>query len=109
MKKCLFLLVSVLIIICLLPSCKKCYTCQTTCYTCILRDSTSGLVLDQQSVCSDSVRTFKSQKATYQAGGYNCNLAKPNYSVDYCINNKDGGDQYALYYEGNGKYTCKGK
>ena len=108
MKKCILLLASVLTILCLLPSCKKCYSCETTCYTCTLRDST-GAIVDNQKVCSDSVKTFKSQKAALTAGGYNCNLGKPNYSVDYCVNNKDGGDQYALYYEGNGKYTCKAK
>ena len=107
MKKCLSILIVSLTILCLLPSCRKCFTCQTTCYACILRDST-GAIVDHQNVCSDSVKTYKSQKATLQAGGYNCSQTKPNYSVNYCVNTNNGSDQYMLYYEGNGRYSCKG-
>ena len=109
MKRVLSALILMATILCLLPSCRKCYTCSTTCYVCTLRDTATGATLDKQSVCSDSIKTYKSQRTTLQAAGYNCNLSKPNYSIDYCLNNKNGSDQYSQYYEGNGKYTCVDK
>ncbi|MBS1594634.1 MAG: hypothetical protein JST90_09925 [Bacteroidetes bacterium] len=108
MKKALSALAILAAILCLLPSCKKCYTCSTTCYSCTLRDSL-GVAVDHQVICSDSLHTFKTQKDQYTAAGYNCAQTTPNYSQDYCVNVKDGSDQYALYYEGNGRYTCKEK
>lgn len=108
MKKALSALAILAAILCLLPSCKKCYTCSTTCYSCTLRDSL-GVAVDHQVICSDSLHTFKTQKDQYTAAGYNCTQTTPNYSQDYCVNVKDGSDQYALYYEGNGRYTCKEK
>ena len=95
-----------LTILCLLPSCKKCFTCQDTCVTCLLRDST-GAISDTQSLCSDST-TYKTQKSTLETAGYNCSPAKSHYSVNYCVNSGQASDQYKLYYEGNGKYTCSG-
>jgi hypothetical protein len=107
MKKFLSIIAVSLTILAALPSCKKCYTCQNTCQTCILRDSTSGTILTQQTLCSDS-STYKAQIATFQAAGYNCSAAKSSYSVNYCLNNDQGSEQYSQYYEGNGRYTCKG-
>ncbi len=108
MKKALSALAILAAILCLLPSCKKCYTCSTTCYSCTLRDSL-GVAVDHQVICSDSLHTFKTQKDQYTAAGYNCTQTTPNYTQDYCVNVKDGADQYALYYEGNGRYTCTQK
>ncbi len=104
MKHTIVAILSLFIFLTLLPSCRKCYTCQNTCTDCILRDSV-GVVLDQQRICSDST-WYKSLKATYEAHGFNCNPAPSNYKDDFCVNTGDATDQYKQYHSGNGRYTC---
>jgi len=104
MAKTLSVAVLFLLVLSLLPSCKKCYTCVNACSVCVLKDST-GTVLEQQTLYSDSLH-YATIKATLVDSGYACTAGKSTYSVNFCVNNKDAVAQYLPYYEGDGRYTC---
>jgi ferredoxin len=104
MAKTLSIAVLFLLVLSLLPSCKKCYTCVNSCSVCVLKNS-SGAVVAQQTLYSDSLN-YVTEKAVLVDSGYTCTASKSTYSINFCVNNKDAVTQYLPYYEGDGRYTC---
>jgi ferredoxin len=97
-----------LLVLFLFPSCKKCYTCVNACSVCTLRDTSTGIILKQQTLYSDS-NHYLTLRGVLLDSGYVCVKGKSTYSIDFCVNNKKGEDQYLYYYEGNGSYSCTPK
>jgi hypothetical protein len=106
MAKTIYIAALFLLVLSILPSCKKCYTCTNSCSVCTL-DSAGGGV-STRTLYSDSL-WYSNVKDTLIAHGYTCVNAKPTYSIDFCVNNKNAESQYLVYYEGNGRYTCNPK
>ena len=75
-----------LLVLSVLPSCKKCYTCTNTCTICTL--DSAGVVKASQTLYSDSLTTYASGKDSLIAHGYTCKNTKPTYSIDFCVNTK---------------------
>lgn len=107
MIKSLYTAAFFLLAIALLPSCKKCYTCVDTCSICLLKDSLQH-VLDSRSICSDS-SWYSAKKDSLVAAGYSCTNSPAQYHDDFCVNTKDATNQYLLYHEGDGAFTCSPK
>ena len=104
MAKSLSVAVLFMIVVSLLPSCRKCYTCVNTCSVCRLID-TSGTALDTRYLYSDSLN-YLAKKDSLTTAGYTCVKAASTYKDDFCVNTKTAVDQYLPYHEGNGRYTC---
>ena len=94
-----------LLVLALFPSCRKCYTCSNVCNVCTLRDTTTGMVLEQQTLYSDS-GYYQTLRGVLIDSGYKCVNGKSTYSIGFCVNDKKGEDQYLYYYQGDGKYSC---
>ncbi len=108
MAKTLSLVIFLLLVVSVLPSCKKCFTCTNACSTCVKRDS-AGAVIEQRTLYSDSLYYTALKTTLTQDSGYICTKGPSTYSVDYCVNTKDASAQYMVYFEGDGRYTCNAK
>jgi hypothetical protein len=107
MAKTLSVAALLFLVLSLMPSCKKCYTCKNACTSCVLKDST-GAVISLRQLYSDSL-SYRVKKDSLATAGYTCTAAPSTYSIDFCVNTKNAEPQYLLYYEGNGRYTCNPK
>lgn len=83
-------------------SCKKCYVCTDTCYTCKLIQADT--LADTQTGCSSDSTWSKSAQATWEGKGYTCTSAAGNYRDEYCSNSE--GESYYLDYHGKDRYNC---
>ena len=89
-----------------LSSCRKCYTCVNSCSVCSL--DSAGIAINVRYLYSDSLY-YLSKKDSLTTAGYTCTKAPSTYKDDFCVNTKDAADQYLVYHEGNGRYTCSPK
>ena len=106
MAKTLSIAVLMMFLLSLLPSCRKCYTCVNSCSVCSL--DSAGVAINTRYLYSDSLY-YLAKKDSLTTAGYTCVKAPSTYKDDFCVNTKDAVDQYLVYHEGNGRYTCSPK
>lgn len=107
MAKTLSLVALLFVVLTVLPSCKKCFSCVNACSICTKTDSL-GAVVERQTLYSDSV-TYLNAVTTLKDSGYTCVKGPSTYQDDFCVNTGTATNQYLPYHEGNGRYTCSPK
>jgi hypothetical protein len=108
MAKTFFLAASLLLALSIFSSCRKCYTCVNVCNICTLTDTSTGMILERQTLYSDS-SYYQTLRGVLIDSGYVCIKGPSTYSISFCVNDKKGDDQYLYYFQGNGSYDCTQK